>query len=98
MPLIKLLIYTNKSIRCVVERNQYVFNVDIRLTKQEMKKFFQETFETEVISVNSYILPPKKRKPKYKRVFVKFDPDENPYANLLKKEEREKKEKKEKKE
>ena len=83
--LIKLLVYSNKSIRCVVEKNQYVFDVDKKLKKPEIKQICQEIFNTKVISVNTYILPPKKRRPKLKRAFVKFEGPEgknNPLENF----------------
>ena len=80
--LIKSLVYSNKSIRCVVEKNQYVFDVDKKLKKPEIKKICQEIFNTKVISVNTYILPPKKRRPNYKRIFVRFNAQQNPFDNF----------------
>nr|YP_010261004.1 ribosomal protein L23 [Trentepohlia sp. BN17]UIB38758.1 ribosomal protein L23 [Trentepohlia sp. BN17] len=84
--LIKSFILTSKSIRCIVENNQYVLNVDQKLKKPEIKKLCQEIFNTQVISVNTYNLPPKKRHTKMKRVFVKFagPKGNNPLDNFVK--------------
>ena len=85
--LIKSLILTNKSIRCIVENNQYILNVDQKLKKPEIKKLCQEIFNTKVVSVNTYNLPPKKRHTKMKRVFVKFagaKGKDNPLENFVK--------------
>lgn len=65
---------TNKSL----QYNKYVFDVDRRLNKLEIKSLIQEVFGVKVISVNSYIRPGKTRrlgkfeglKNSYKRVFV----------------------------
>ena len=85
--LIKALILTNKSIRCIVENNQYLLNVDQKLKKPEIKKLCQAIFNTTVVSVNTYNLPPKKRHTKMKRVFVKFagpKGKDNPLENFVK--------------
>ena len=85
--LIKSLILTNKSIRCIVENNQYILNVDYKLKKPEIKKLCQEVFNTQVIYVNTYNLPPKKHHTKMKRAFVKFagpKGKENPLENFVK--------------
>nr|UIB38931.1 ribosomal protein L23 [Trentepohlia sp. YN1317] len=71
---------------CIVENNQYVLNVDQKLKKPEIKKLCQEIFNTQVLSVNTYNLPPKKRHAKMKRVFVKFagPKGNNPLENFVK--------------
>lgn len=85
--LIKSLVLTNKSVRSVVENNQYILNVDQKLKKPEIKKLCQEIFNTKIVSVNTYNLPPKKRHTKMKRVFVKFvgpEGKDNPLDNFVK--------------
>ena len=85
--LIKSLVLTNKSIRCIIEKNQYLLNVDQKLKKPEIKRLCQEIFNTQVVSVNTYNLPPKKRHTKMKRVFVKFagpKGKDNPLENFVK--------------
>ena len=65
---------TNKSLKY----NTYVFDVDKRLNKLEIKSLIQEVFDVKVISVNTSIKPGKSRrlgkfeglKNSYKRVFV----------------------------
>nr|YP_009145525.1 ribosomal protein L23 [Trachelomonas volvocina]AKL82438.1 ribosomal protein L23 [Trachelomonas volvocina] len=70
-------VITDKTIK-LIKLNKYVFNVDPRLTKKEIVKLFTELFNVKVLSVNSLILSPKRRrlgrykgvKNSYKRVFV----------------------------
>ena len=50
----------------------YILHVDVKLKKPEIKKICEKIFETKVIKINTYILPPKKHRQKLKRVFVKL--------------------------
>ena len=50
----------------------YILHVDVKLKKPEIKKICEKIFQTKVLKVNTYILPPKKRRPKTKRVFVRL--------------------------
>jgi large subunit ribosomal protein L23 len=75
--LVKYPVLTEKSVR-LIENNQYVFDVDLRLTKPQIKKLIQELFQVNVISVNTHCPPRKKRrlgaylgsKPRYKRAII----------------------------
>jgi large subunit ribosomal protein L23 len=75
--LVKYPVLTEKSVR-LIENNQYVFDVDLRLTKPQIKKLMQDLFQVNVISVNTHCPPRKKRrlgaylgsKPRYKRAIV----------------------------
>lgn len=77
--LIKYPVVSFKSYRALAENNQYMFNVDIRLTKPQIKKLIQQYFAVNVISVNTHRPPRKKRlyiptspgyKSRYKRVII----------------------------
>lgn len=69
--------FTEKSVR-VIENNQYTFDVDLRLSKPQIKKLIEELFSVIVISVNTHRPPRKKKrlgvsqgfKKSYKRVIV----------------------------
>jgi large subunit ribosomal protein L23 len=75
--LVKYPVLTEKSVR-LIENNQYVFDVDLRLTKPQIKKLMQDLFQVNVISVNTHCPPRKKRrlgaylgsKPRYKRAII----------------------------
>ena len=61
MNLIKQYVRTTKSTRCA-KRGQYVFSVDVRLTKPQIKKLCEEHFGVEILSVNTHIKPVKKKR------------------------------------
>jgi large subunit ribosomal protein L23 len=75
--LIKYPVLTEKSTR-LLEDNQYTFDVDLRLTKTNIKALIEELFQVKVLSVNTHRSPRKKRRigqyqgyrPKYKRVII----------------------------
>lgn len=66
--LVKYLILTEKSVR-LIENNQYTFDVDLRLTKPQIKKLIEDFFKVHVVSVNTHRLP-RASKTQYKRVIV----------------------------
>jgi large subunit ribosomal protein L23 len=75
--LVKYPVLTEKSVR-LIESNQYVFDVDLRLTKPQIKKAIQELFQVTVLSVNTHCPPRKQRrlgaflgsKTRYKRAII----------------------------
>lgn len=75
--LIKRPVLTEKSTR-LLENNQYMFDVDPRLTKTKVRELIKELFDVTILSVNSHNSPRKKRRlgqyqgyrPRYKRVIV----------------------------
>ena len=75
--LVKYPVFTEKSVR-VIENNQYTFDVDLRISKPQIKKLIEELFSVIVISVNTHRPPRKKKrlgvsqgfKRSYKRVIV----------------------------
>ncbi len=67
------------------EENQYVFEVDRRANKLQVKEAVQTVFDVEVMSVNTMIMKPKRRKlgrktittrPVWKRAVVTLAPGE----------------------
>ena len=76
--LIKYPVITEKSYVSLFKNKQYTFDVDLRLSKPQIKKLFENLFEVNVISINTHIPPRKKMrvgssqgyKPRYKRVIL----------------------------
>ena len=76
--LVKYPVITEKSYIALFKNKQYTFDVDVRLSKPQIKKLFENLFEVNVISINTHI-PPRKKvrvgasqgyKPRYKRVIL----------------------------
>ena len=57
--LIKYPIITEKSYLALFKNQQYTFDVDLRLSKPQIKKVFENLFNVNVIAVNTHI-PPRK--------------------------------------
>lgn len=72
--LVKNFVLTGKYAK-LIQNDQYTFDVDLRLTKIEIKKLIEEIFNVKVLAVNTHI-PPRKKKgragytPCYKRAIV----------------------------
>nr|YP_009773649.1 ribosomal protein L23 [Uronema confervicola]QIZ74184.1 ribosomal protein L23 [Uronema confervicola] len=91
--LIKYPVINFKAYRALVLNNQYMFNVDLRLTKPQIKQLIEEYFKVNVISVNTHRPPRKKRlyiqnspgfKKRYKRVIITLKKtQEIPYIKSL---------------
>ncbi len=70
-------IFTEKSTR-ILENNQYTFDVDPNLSKQEIRQFVEDNFQVKVVSINTHRPPRKARRlgqfqgfrPKVKRVML----------------------------
>jgi len=81
MDRIKHPVLTEKTIR-LLEKNQYSFDVDIKVNKTETKKWLESFFAVKIIKINSHQLPKKKKRIgtmegsiiRYKRVIVKLKP------------------------
>jgi large subunit ribosomal protein L23 len=75
--LVKYPVLTEKSVR-LLDVNQYTFDIDVKLTKPQIKNLIQETFQVDVIAVNTHRPPRKKKrlgytqgyKTSYKRVII----------------------------
>ncbi len=75
--LVKYPVLTEKSVR-LLDVNQYTFDIDVKLTKRQIKNLIQETFQVDVIAVNTHRPPRKKKrlgytqgyKTSYKRVII----------------------------
>ncbi len=76
--LIKYPVITEKSYLALYKNKQYTFDVDLRLTKTQIKKLFENLFDINVIAINTHIPPRQKRriglsqgfKSRYKRVIL----------------------------
>lgn len=75
---IKYPVTTEKSYLAMFKNKQYTFDVDLRLTKPQIKKLFETLFNVHVIGINTH-RPPRKKvrtgvsmgyKPSYKRVIL----------------------------
>ena len=79
LDIIKYPILTEKTIR-LIEQNQYSFAVDTKADKTDVKNAVEQLFDVKVISVNTSLLPLRKRrvgkfigkKARYKRAIVKL--------------------------
>ena len=77
--IVKYPILTEKTIR-LIEQNQYSFAVDSKADKDSVKSAIEQLFDVKVISVNTSLLPLRKRrvgkyigkKSRYKRAIVKL--------------------------
>lgn len=70
------IIRTEKATR-LIENNQFSFDVDVRLTKTQIKKLIEEFFNVKVLAVNTH-RPPRKlkrlgSKSSFKRVIITVD-------------------------
>ena len=79
LDIVKYPILTEKTIR-LIEQNQYSFAVDSSADKSDVQSAVEKVFDVKVISVNTSLLPLKKRrvgkfigkKARYKRAIVKL--------------------------
>ena len=77
--LVKYPLFTEKTIK-LIEQNQYSFAVDRKADKTAIKSSIEQLFDVKVISVNTSLLPLRKRrvgkfigkKARYKRAIVKL--------------------------
>lgn len=76
--LVKYPVITEKTFVALFKNSQYTFDVDLRLTKSQIKKVFETLFKVDVISVNTHI-PPRQKirvglaqgyRPRYKRAII----------------------------
>jgi len=78
---VKSFVLTEKSSRLCELNNCYTLDVDLRLTKTQIRQFVEKTFNVKVIAVNTHRPPRKKRrvgvstgfKTQYKRAIVTLD-------------------------
>jgi len=75
---VKSLVFTEKTTRLIEKYDSYTFDVDPRLTKPQIRQFFESVFKVKVLSVNTHRPPRQKRrlgssqgyKTQYKRAIV----------------------------
>nr|UVH70416.1 ribosomal protein L23 [Corydalis bungeana]UVH70435.1 ribosomal protein L23 [Corydalis bungeana]WDA93897.1 ribosomal protein L23 [Corydalis bungeana]WDA93917.1 ribosomal protein L23 [Corydalis bungeana] len=79
---IKYAVFTEKSVRLLVEKNQYTSNVEAGSTRTEIKHWVELFFGVKVIAMNSHRLPGKGRRmgsnrghtTHYKRMIITLQP------------------------
>ena len=84
LDIVKYPILTEKTIR-LIEQNQYSFAIDPKANKVDLKQAIEQLFDVKVISVNTSLLPLRKRrvgkfigkKARYKRAIVKLAPEDS---------------------
>ena len=84
LDIVKYPILTEKTIR-LIEQNQYSFAVDPTADKSSVKSSVEKLFDVKVVSVNTSLLPLKKRrvgkyigkKARYKRAIVKLESEDS---------------------
>jgi|EP00884_Botryococcus_braunii_P001578 large subunit ribosomal protein L23 len=77
-------VLTEKSIR-FIESDQYTFDIDVKMTKPQIKSLIETVFNVKVNSVNTHIPPRKSRrvgltrgsKPLCKRVIITLKPGQS---------------------
>ena len=84
--LIKYPVITEKYVQLKAPNGQksYAFDLDVRLTKPQIKKLFEQIFQVNVTKVNTYIAPVKKKrlgfqegyKRRYKRAIITLQPNQ----------------------
>lgn len=76
--LIKYPVITEKTYLAMFKHRQYTFDVDIRLTKTQIKTLIENMFNVTIIGINTH-LPPRQKvrvgtvygyRPRYKRVIL----------------------------
>jgi large subunit ribosomal protein L23 len=75
---VKYPVITEKTFISLFRNKAYTFDVDLRLTKPQIKKLFEKVFKVDVIGINTHRPPRQKRragltkgyKPRYKRVII----------------------------
>jgi len=68
--IVKYPVSTEKSIRLMESENKLVFRVEIKASKEEIKKAVEELFNAKVIKINTMITTKGE-----KRAYVKFSPE-----------------------
>lgn len=58
--LIKYPVITEKTYIALFKNRQYTFDVDLRLTKSQIKKLFEELFDVKIIGINTH-RPPRQK-------------------------------------
>lgn len=59
---VKSVVFTEKASRLVEKYDKYTFEVDVRLTKPQIRQFVEKFFDVKVLYVNTHLPPHKKRR------------------------------------
>ena len=63
---------TEKTSR-LMEENKYTFQVDLKLSKKEIKNFIEKHYQVKVIRINTHRPPRVKGLPFYKRAIITLE-------------------------
>ena len=93
MDLIKYPVITEKSYLALskFKNRQYTFDVDLRLTKPQIKILFEDLFKVNIVAMNTHIPPRKKRRlgtsqgnqSRYKRAIITLREGQSINYNLV---------------
>ena len=83
--LIKYPVINYKSYRMLIDNKQYMFDVDLRLSKPQIQKLFEDYFKVKILSINTHRPSRKKSlatgfpgyKIRLKRVIIKLHKDQS---------------------
>ena len=53
-----------------MELNKYIFDVDVKLSKKEIKAFIEEYYNVKVLGINTHRPPRRKGKANFKRAII----------------------------
>lgn len=59
---VKSFVLTEKAANLIEKNNQYTLDVDMRLTKPQIRKFVEKVWNVQVVAVNTHCPPRKKRR------------------------------------
>nr|ARQ82198.1 ribosomal protein L23 [Avrainvillea mazei] len=65
------LFITDKSTK-LIDKNKYTFDVDLKLTKPQIKKIIETLYNVKVLAVNTHCLPRKKKNLKTFKNYLSF--------------------------
>ena len=68
---------TEKAVRLMEAENKILFSVNMKSTKEQIKKAMEELFKVKVLKVNTLITPRGE-----KRAYIKLSPD-NPAMDIM---------------
>nr|YP_009256662.1 ribosomal protein L23 [Entransia fimbriata]ANI25401.1 ribosomal protein L23 [Entransia fimbriata]WKT05795.1 ribosomal protein L23 [Entransia fimbriata]WKT05914.1 ribosomal protein L23 [Entransia fimbriata] len=77
--ILRRVIVTEKTVK-IFKHRQFIFEVDLNATKQEIKSLLEHVFQIKILAINTYRLPSKNlritnsqgQKTRYKRAIIKI--------------------------
>lgn len=59
LDLLQYPVLNTKKVSCLINKNQYTFEIDKKLSKPQIKKLIEEFFKIKVLAINTHRLPQK---------------------------------------